>query len=55
MKENTHVKGEIIMYIYEVEKRNDYTITTIYQAKDYLKEKGFKNTIKAIVKQSRGK
>ena len=43
------------MYIYEVEKRNDYTITTIYQAKDYLKEKGFKKTVKAIVKQARGK
>ena len=43
------------MYIYEKEKRNDYTITTIYQAKDYLKEKGLKKTIKAIVKQAREK
>ena len=43
------------MYIYEVEKRNDYTITTIYQAKDYLKEKGIKKTFKAIVKQVREK
>lgn len=45
------LKERFIMYIYEVEKRNDYTITTIYQAKDYLKEKGLKKTIKALVKK----
>ena len=38
------------MYIQEVEKRNDYTITTIYSVKDYLKEKGLKKTIKALIR-----
>lgn len=39
------------MYIKEVEKRGDYTITTYYSVKDYLKEKGLKKTIKAIVRE----
>lgn len=41
------------MFITEVEKRNEYTITTYYRVKDYLKEKGVKKTIKALV--TRGK
>ena len=43
-------KGEIFMLIKEVEKRGDYTITHIYSVKHYLKEKGLKETVKAIVK-----
>ena len=40
-------------YIYETEKRNDYTITTIYSVKDYLKEKGLKKTVKALVRKEK--
>ena len=38
------------MFITETEKRGDYTITTYYRPKDYLKEKGLKKTLKAIVR-----
>ena len=41
------------MFIKEVEKRNDYTITTYYRVKDYLKEKGLKKTVKAIVSREK--
>ena len=41
------------MYIYEVEKRKDYTITTMYSVKDYLKEKGLKKTVKAIIRREK--
>jgi hypothetical protein len=39
------------MFIKEVEKRGDYTITTYYRVTDYLKEKGFKKTVKAIIRE----
>ena len=42
------------MYIKEVEKRGQYTLTTFYSVKDYLKEKGIKKTVKALVKEVRG-
>ena len=41
------------MFITETEKRNDYTITTYYRVKDYLKEKGLKKTVKALVKREK--
>lgn len=41
------------MFIKEVEKRGDYTITTYYYVKDYLKEKGLKKTVKALVKREK--
>lgn len=53
MKETYILKGEIIMLIKEVEKRNDYTITTYYSVKSYIKEKGFKETVKALVKREK--
>jgi hypothetical protein len=37
------------MFITEKETRGDYTITTYYRVKDYLKEKGLKKTLKAMV------
>lgn len=47
------MKGEIHMFITETEKRGDYTITTYYRVKDYLKEKGLKKTVKAVVKREK--
>ena len=41
------------MFIKEVEKRDDYTITTYYRMKDYIKEKGLKKTVKALVKREK--
>lgn len=41
------------MFIKEVEKRDDYTITTYYRVKDYIKEKGLKKTINALVKREK--
>jgi hypothetical protein len=41
------------MFIKEVEKRGDYTITTYYSVKDYLKEKGFKKTVNVLVKREK--
>lgn len=41
------------MFIREVEKRDDYTITTYYRVKDYIKEKGLKKTVKALVKREK--
>ena len=41
------------MFITETEKRGDYTITTYYRVKDYLKEKGFKETVKAVVNREK--
>jgi hypothetical protein len=41
------------MFIREVEKRGDYTITTYYSVKDYIKEKGFKKTVSALVKREK--
>ena len=38
------------MIIKEVEKRGEYTITTIYSVKHYLREKGIKKTVKALVR-----
>ena len=46
---NLYLKERFIMLIKEVEKRGDYTITHIYSVKHYLKEKGLKKTVKAIV------
>lgn len=39
------------MFITETEKRGDYTITTYYRPKDYLKKNGLKKTLKAIVRE----
>lgn len=39
------------MIIKEVEKRDDFTIATYYSVRSYLKEKGFKKTIKALIKE----
>ena len=50
-----HFKGDVIMYIKEVEKRGQFTLTTIYSVKDYFKEKGIKKTVKAVVNEVRGK
>lgn len=41
------------MFITETEKRGDYTLTTYYSVKDYLKEKGIKKTVKALVKREK--
>lgn len=39
------------MIIKEVEKRDDFTITTYYSVRSYLKEKGIKKTIKALIRE----
>jgi hypothetical protein len=41
------------MIIKEVEKRNEYTITHCYSFKHYLREKGIKNTVKALIKREK--
>ena len=39
------------MIIREVEKKGEFTITTYYSVRSYLKEKGIKKTIKALIKE----